>query len=147
MATIINMSTRRQMETIYETPAETAKKIRSALKVAFPGIKFSVRSRSYSMGSTVDVAWTDGPRTKDVEAVAGQFESTSFDGMDDSTHHHGYILDGVRYSGAGYVSCQREYSSEWAALLLAYANDNGSFESYQDEWERMAWAEQDLTLE
>jgi hypothetical protein len=49
--------------------AETARQIRAALKASFPHVKFSVRSKSYSMGSSVDVHWTDGPLTVQVEKI------------------------------------------------------------------------------
>ena len=45
----------------YLTAAETAKLIRKALKASFPGVKFSVRSKSYSMGASVNVSYIDGP--------------------------------------------------------------------------------------
>jgi len=48
-------------ETVYVSVAETAKLVRAALKAAFPGITFSVRSKSYSMGASISVRWTDGP--------------------------------------------------------------------------------------
>lgn len=62
-----------QMETIYESATETAKKIRATLKVNFPNTKFSVRSQSYSGGSNVNVSWVDMPLKDDVEKVVNQF--------------------------------------------------------------------------
>ena len=38
----------------YLTCAETAKLVRSALKAAFPGVKFSVCSSTYSGGASID---------------------------------------------------------------------------------------------
>ena len=54
----------------YVSVADTAKLVRSALKQAFPGVKFSVRSTSYSGGSSVRVGWTDGPQSAEVDKVA-----------------------------------------------------------------------------
>jgi hypothetical protein len=71
------------METKYLSCAETAKLIRAALKKAFPGVKFSVRSSTYSMGASIDVGWTDGPCAKAVEAVTGCYAGANFDGMID----------------------------------------------------------------
>ena len=76
------------MDTKYLTTAETAKLIRTALKKAFPGVKFGVRSSEYSMGSSVRVAWTDGPTTKQVEGVAKQYGSSGFDGMIDMKYNY-----------------------------------------------------------
>lgn len=71
------------METRYLTAAETAKLVRVALKGAFPGRKFSVRSETYSMGASIDVSWTDGPTSSAVEAVVERFRGADFDGMVD----------------------------------------------------------------
>ena len=68
--------------TRYFSAAETAKLVRADLKGAFPGVTFSVRSRTYSMGSHVDVKWTDGPATKAVERVTNRYSGR---GMMDTT--------------------------------------------------------------
>jgi len=34
------------------------------LKESFPGIKFSVKSSTYSMGASIRIRWLDGPNTK-----------------------------------------------------------------------------------
>lgn len=70
----------------YLSCAETAKLIRAALKKAFPGIKFSVRSSVYSGGASINVRWTDGPAEKAVKAVAGGYCSGGFDGMIDMAY-------------------------------------------------------------
>lgn len=99
------------MSNEYLSAAETAKLIRTALKEAFAGVKFSVRSDNYSMGASVRVNWVDGPNTAQVEAVAKRFQGASFDGSDDSMHYHTAQLDGraVRFA-ADFVFCNREFS-------------------------------------
>lgn len=67
----------------YIGAADTAKLIRSALKIAFPGVKFSVKSDSYSGGSSIDVAWTDGPAKAKVDTALGGFVGRGFDGSID----------------------------------------------------------------
>lgn len=74
-------------ETRYLTCAETAKLVRKALKREFPGVKFSVRSKTYSGGASINVGWTDGPTRKDVEATAGVYAGGDFDGMIDMAFH------------------------------------------------------------
>ena len=54
---------------LWLSTAETAKLVRKALKKAFPGMKFSVRSSNYANGSSIDVSWTDGPTMKAVDEV------------------------------------------------------------------------------
>jgi hypothetical protein len=84
------------METKYLSCAETAKLVRIALKKSFPGVKFSVRSSVYSGGASIDVSWVLGPTTKEVDAVAGQYESASFDGSIDmeTRYDHWLLPDG-----------------------------------------------------
>ena len=84
------------METKYLSCAETAKLVRTALKKNFPGVKFSVRSSVYSGGASIDVSWVLGPTTKEVDAVAGQYESADFDGSIDmeTRYDHWLLPDG-----------------------------------------------------
>ena len=84
------------METKYLSCAETAKLVRIALKKNFPGVKFSVRSSVYSGGASIDVSWVLGPTAKEVDAVAGQYESADFDGSIDmeTRYDHWLLPDG-----------------------------------------------------
>lgn len=99
---------------------DTAKFIRSELKTAFPKTAFSVRSKSYSGGSSITVTWTDGPLTGDVNPLIKQFEGASFDGMQDLKTYN----DAVPYKGElaefapDFVFSNRHES---AALLFATA--------------------------
>jgi hypothetical protein len=81
----------------YIPVAETAKFVRKALKSAFPAIKFSVRSESYSGGSSIDVGWMDGPTAKMVDNVISQFKGSRFDGMIDlkQSRTHWLMPDGT----------------------------------------------------
>jgi hypothetical protein len=113
------------MQTTTATPvtlscADTAKIMRSQLKTAFPGVKFSVRSSLYSMGSSITVRWTDGPTREAVDAITDGFAAKWFDGLDDSTHYNGPMtIDGrLVQSGASYIHTSRHYSP---AFMLAVA--------------------------
>ncbi len=93
---------------------ETATEVRKALKQAFPTIKFSVRSKSYSMGSSITVTYTDGPTQKAVQAILNQFEGAGFDGSQDLKYQKEPAeLNGelVRF-GADYVTASRTISAE-----------------------------------
>lgn len=81
----------------YLSCSETAKLVRKALKEAFPGQKFSVRSSTYSMGASIRVGWTDGPQTADVDKVVGCFAGSGFDGMIDlkTSNSHWLYPDGT----------------------------------------------------
>ena len=82
--------------TQYLTITETAKLVRAVLKEAFPIIKFSVKSSSYSKGASISVSWTDGANEAQVKAMVNRFSSSYFDSLIDykgSIHH---IMDGKR---------------------------------------------------
>jgi hypothetical protein len=91
---------------------ESTAKLRSELKAAFPGIKFSVRMHRRS---SVNIEWVDGPTKKEVSAIADQYERVSRCEM---THE---ILSG----GNSFVFCRREYSPETyqAAVKQALAKN------------------------
>ena len=67
----------------YISCAETAKFVRQALKENFPSQTFSVRSKTYAGGASIDVSWTDGVAESEVEKIVKQFEGAGFDGMVD----------------------------------------------------------------
>jgi len=123
--------------TIYEKASETAKKIRKALKSKFPGQKFSVTSKNYSMGSSVDVDWIDGPLLSAVQEVTRRFQSASFDGMIDLETCHGYEFEGKEYSGAKYILAQRTYSDEMKEKLISAYKNKMSENCWENEaeWE------------
>ena len=85
-----------QTETVYLSCAETAKYVRRSLAESFPGFKFSVRSDH----NAVNVRWTDGPRTAEVEPVAKQYQGGGFDGMIDMAYNRSHYL---RPDGSVYV--------------------------------------------
>jgi hypothetical protein len=89
--------------------ADLARFIRADLKAAFPGVKFSVRSRTYSMGSSVDVSYAGGPETSAVRDVAERYQGIGFDGSDDSTHYHPVTLpSGEVVRASSYICVQRD---------------------------------------
>lgn len=110
------------------TTAETAKLVRAAVKAAFPGVKFSVRSDTYSMGSSVDVSWTDGPAVSAVEKITNDYRGSDFDSMQDLKTYRGpvQVTDGrgrvqrVRL-GCDFVHTHRQVSPEYAARFEGLA--------------------------
>ena len=107
------------MNSEYISCADTAKFIRVALKDSFPGIKFSVRSRSYAGGASIDVEWSDGPAYKAVAEVAKVFEGSTFDGMIDLRSYHTSTFQGreVRF-GADHVMCTRRKSRAFVQVIV-----------------------------
>ena len=49
--------------------------LKTRLQREVPGVRFSVRSESYSGGSSIDIHWSDGPTAKQVEAIADEYKS------------------------------------------------------------------------
>jgi len=92
--------------------AETAQFIRTALKRAFPAVRFSVTSKTYSGGASVRVRWVDGPNDESVQAVVHRFAGASFDGMQDlKSYHDTTDATGQRvHYGADYVFTERRFS-------------------------------------
>ena len=54
---------------------ERAREIRKELKIKFPGVKFSVRSKS----SSITIRWTDFPTIEAVEEISKKYQSISYD--------------------------------------------------------------------
>lgn len=104
------------MTTRYLSTAETAKLIRAELRLAFPGIKFSVKC---TRGGSVNVAWTDGPTSKQVDAIVGKFAGSYFDGMTDYKGSVTANLNGERVNfGADFVFTYREVSDELLSRVI-----------------------------
>jgi hypothetical protein len=97
--------------------AATAAAIRIRLKREFPGIKFSVTSSNFSMGNSVDIHWTDGPRSKDVDSIVDQYQYGHFDGMTDCYNYRDISKD-LGCPGAKYVMTQRSLTPEYISTLL-----------------------------
>jgi hypothetical protein len=105
----------------YLSVTETAKLLRKALKAAHPGVKFSVRSSSYSGGASIRVGWTDGPTAAEVDKTANLYRGATFDGMVDMKSYHDSLLaneDGtveLVHFGADFVFTERSESAEFRA--------------------------------
>jgi hypothetical protein len=122
------------MKTTYLSCADTAKLIRAQLKRRFPGVKFSVRSSTYSMGASIDISWTDGPTTTLVDAVVKPFAGSGFDGMIDLKYGKSHWLlpdgssaiascDGTEGS-RGSVPSTREWMPHPDAKLVHFGADH-----------------------
>lgn len=115
----------------YLTCAETAKLLRAALKAAHPGVKFSVKSHTYSGGASIRVGWTDGPTAPTVDSLVRLYTGGSFDGMTDSMSYHDALLagpDGMPervHFGADFIFTERQTSAPFVDSLLPLIAENG----------------------
>ena len=109
----VNIAPEIKPYTIHISTPDTAKMIRKALKKQFPTIKFSVRSKSYSGGSSITVYWTNGPTAYKVDKVLKRFEGATFDGMRDLKEYVSFVVEGQRYSfGSDYVFTNRTVTDD-----------------------------------
>lgn len=105
--------------TKYGTPAAAAKALKKELTRAFPGVKFSVKTKNYSMGNSISVHWNNGPTTKQVERFADKYQKGSFDGMQDLyTYEPTLIVDSAdgqlkELGGAKYVHTSRSIYGDY----------------------------------
>jgi len=102
----------------YDSLTKGSKNLRRELKDAFPETKFSVRSSSFSGGDDINVNWTDGPTTEEVEKISGKYQQGNFNGMEDIYEYSGSVWPNV-FGGAKYVMTSRSSSNE--AYLQAVA--------------------------
>jgi hypothetical protein len=149
---------KKMSETIYMGVADTARLLRKELKSKFPGIKFSVRSDSYSGGASINVRYNGaggGPIGSDVEAVATFFASGGFDGSIDLAYgkYHYMLPDGSfivgRSSGTagsgGYVEGWKNEMPEGAVEVhfgatFIFVRDEGPPRHRENcEWSDMTW--------
>lgn len=114
----------------YLTCAETAKLCRQSLKEAFPSIKFSVRSSTYSGGASIRIYWTDGPTSDQVKSVIAPFEGGYFDGLIDYKGSVYAMLDGEQvHFGADFIFEERSNSDKavLSAIDRVYRHYEGNF--------------------
>jgi hypothetical protein len=100
--------------------AAAAAAIRRELKASFPDTSFSVRSSVFSGGDSVDIAWTDGPSLKAVNALVGKYQEGHFDGMQDLYEYSNSRSDLPQVK---YVMPQREISYELASKVADELNE------------------------
>lgn len=122
------------MSATYVNVTATATHIRAALRRAFPKTKFSVHSKKYAGGASIDIGWTDGPTRESVDAVVAPFAGAEFDGMQDlKTHRAGWFqvcqdnllrpcgehdVGATLFQfGADYVFCNRTLSDAFMGSL------------------------------
>jgi len=103
----------------YDSLKKASKNIKRELKDAYPKTKFSVRARSYSGGNSIDINWTDGPTSEEVEKITGKYQEGHFNGMEDIYEYSKTNVWPSVFGGAKYVMWHRHHSKE--AYLQAVA--------------------------
>lgn len=122
------------------THAAAAKAIRAELKAAFPTVKFSVTSESYTGGNSVRVEYTDGPAFATVQAIVDRYVYGSFDGMTDS---YNMKAERSELPQVKFGFTKRNMSEEIKAVIAA--RFGGLEVQYVDRLTREAFSSMDLT--
>lgn len=60
--------------------AQVTANIRKELKMAYPGVKFSVRKRHTD---SVTVSWIDGPKEDEIKAIVCEYKDGHYNSMED----------------------------------------------------------------
>lgn len=100
--------------------AGAAKTLKAELQTAFPGVKFSVKSDSFSMGDSVSVSYEDGPAYHIVDEIASKYQYGHFDGMND-IYENSNRRDDIPQSK--YVNVSRHQSAATREILDAAVNE------------------------
>ena len=108
--------------------AAAAKAIRTELKQAFPGVKFSVRSEGFAGGDAVRISWVDGPRRPDVKKIVGKYQYGHFNGMED---YYEYSNRQPDLSQVKYVTIRHEVSDGFLEVLANF------YRQYWGGWENL----------
>ena len=100
---------------------DTAKLVRKVLKGTFPNQNFSVKTSTYSGGSSIDVRWADGPIQTEVEPIVRRYEGSGFDGSIDLKYSRSHWLrpDGsvLVYHDPGSVNSMGQQPAEDNRML------------------------------
>lgn len=130
--------------------------IKTELKRAFPGVKFSVKRKTFSGGDDINVSWDDGPTTAQVNEIIRKYAIGSFDGMTDCYNYSHSVFTDL-FGGSKYVMANRGLTI--AGVTKAWVEEGGRAEDIvpdeRGHWDRWsnpqlgahifrAWAETDL---
>lgn len=107
-----------------------AQAIRKELKQNFPSIKFAVTSRNFAGGNAVDIEWTDGVTTKEVEKIVNKYQYGHFDGMQDLYEYSNTRND---IPQAKYIQTRRDCSPETEQKIIQQVMRDYGLAEWNDE--------------
>lgn len=123
------METKKQIKELTKA-ALVAKEVRTILKEKFKGIKFTVRSSNYSMGDSVNVGWTDGPTSEEVEKLVKHYQYGHFDGMIDCYEYSNVKKD---IPQTKFLFCNRDMSEETKKIICEIEEIKNP-EEWNEKW-------------
>lgn len=122
------------MEKRISSHALGAKNIKNELQRRFPGVKFNVKSKSYSGGDSIRANWELGPTTKEVDEIVDRYQEGDFDGMIDlyEYRHDEKIENFQKANGsAKYVFATRDIPEYVYSLIIKQLCEHSGIE-YQE---------------
>lgn len=115
------------------TVALCAAQIRKELKAAYPETKFSITSKSYTGGSSVDIDYEDGPTEKELQKITGKHEYGHFNGMEDIYEYSN--VNGEIHQ-AKFVFIHRDPSEKTKNEIMQRLGLTGGYNDYNPETRR-----------
>lgn len=117
-----------------ETPRASVQKtsylVKKLLKEKL-NLEVSVRSESYTGGSSINVSWNLGADEKEVEKLIGELSFGTFDGMTDcagSRETVPVIVDGFHLATFRHLFARQEMSEDFKFKLVKFVSDNMKFD-------------------
>lgn len=108
---------------------EGALLLRQELKRTFPSTNFRVTLSRYSGGSSIRVAWVDGPCVWQVDLIADKYEGRGFDGSTDSSYFKKNVITRANGTKAlapwSFVSTNRTMSPALRSKILSLLTKKG----------------------
>lgn len=83
--------------------AQVTANIRKELKMAYPGVKFSVRKRHTD---SVTVSWTDGPKEDEIKSIVCKYKDGHYNSIVDLHEYCATPFNKV-FGGVGYLFTER----------------------------------------
>ena len=91
--------------------------LRTELRKALPGHKFSVTAERFAGGNALRVSWTDGPSLSRVENIADKYQDGYFDGQTDCYNYTKSEWTEA-FGAAKFVQTSRELSPQIQAWIM-----------------------------
>lgn len=114
---------------------EAGKRLRHELKEKFQTTKFSVRIERYSMGEAINVFWTNGIASDNVEGVLKKYEDIDYDevtgeilcGGNRYVHGHRMVTEDIRERVKKEVEEYYVKLEPWQLQLEVWNRINGTY--------------------
>jgi len=108
----------------YLRTAQVAQNLRAELKHRFPGVKFSVTSKTFSGGDSINVRYEDGPAHDTIAPIVNKYQDSHADAESGDYWDYDPSAFNDVFGGAKYTWCERSMSAATRAVLFAGITDD-----------------------